>query len=86
MDRDALLKAHGLAHRGGLIAAPPMDFAPHIVALDNFLRLSFNEIYATTGIIGLRLGEKAKDLAGQPVVITGYRRRRRWSTRAISSS
>ena len=72
MDRDALLKAHGRAHRGGLIAAPPVDFAPHILASDNFPRLSFNEIYATTGIIGLRLGEKAKDLVGQPVVIKGY--------------
>ena len=37
-----------------------------------FPRITFNEIYATTGIISLRLGEKAKDLAGQPVVIKGY--------------
>src|ERR1700733_12021864 len=72
MDRDALLKAHGLAHRASLTGTAPTDFAPHVTTSDNFPRLTFNEIYATTGIIGLRLGEKAKDLKGQPVVIKGY--------------
>ena len=72
MDRDALLKAHGLAHKTIAETLAPTDFARAIGAADNYPRLSFGEIYATTGIIGLRLGEKAKDLAGQPVVIKGY--------------
>jgi hypothetical protein len=72
MDRDALLKAHGLAHKTIADASAPTDFARAIGAADNYPRLTFGEIYETTGIIGLRLGAKAKDLAGQPVVIKGY--------------
>jgi len=72
MERDALLKAHGRAHKTIAEAQAPTDFARTIEAADNYPRLSFNEIYATTGIIGLRIGEKAKDLAGRPVVIKGY--------------
>lgn len=60
MDRDALLKAHGLAHRGIADALAPTEFARSLSGSDNYPRLSFAELYATTGIIGLRLGEKAK--------------------------
>ncbi len=34
--------------------------------------LTFREIYATIGVIGLRIGEEARALAGQPVRVRGY--------------
>ena len=73
MDPDDRLRLHGQAHRASLAAdAAPKEFSNIIRPTDNFPRLTFKDIYATTGIIGLRLGEMAKDLAGQPVVIKGY--------------
>ncbi len=42
------------------------------MAAHNYPLLKFNDIYATVGAIGLRLGERAKDLAGVPVRIRGY--------------
>jgi hypothetical protein len=66
MDRASLL-GHGLQHRPGLsLAEAPLDLplaAP---------RLAFSELYATKGIIGLRLTDQARDLAGRTVIIRGY--------------
>ena len=66
MDRASLL-GHGLRHRSGLsLVEAPLDLpaaAP---------RLAFSELYATKGIIGLRLTDQARDLAGRIVIIRGY--------------
>lgn len=63
---------HGHFHPpvGGraLLTGPPRAIA----GIDSCARLSFAELYATTGIIGQRLSDKAKELAGRPVVIAGY--------------
>jgi hypothetical protein len=64
-----LLSQHGKKHPGIL----PMDaFAPLPPATHNYPLLGFKDIYATVGAIGLRLGARAKDLAGEPVRIRGY--------------
>jgi hypothetical protein len=66
MDRAAPL-GHGAQHRAGAsLAAAPLELP---VAAP---RLAFSELYATKGIIGLRLTEQARDLAGCTVAIRGY--------------
>jgi hypothetical protein len=60
---------HGRAH-GRL--APAAEFARLPRATDNYPLLGFREIYATIGVIGLRIGDRAKELAGQPVRIRGF--------------
>ena len=64
-----LLSQHGRQHPGLL---PADAFAPLPPATHNYPLLGFKEIYATVGVIGLRLGPRAKDLAGAPVRIRGY--------------
>ena len=64
-----LLSQHGRKHPGIL---SPDAFAPLPPATHNYPLLGFKEIYATVGVIGLRLGARAKDLAGAPVRIRGY--------------
>jgi len=64
-----LLSRHGLKHPGLM---PVESFAPLPPAADNYPLLGFKDIYATVGAIGLRLGERARDLAGEPVRIRGY--------------
>src|SRR5579864_6186880 len=64
-----LLSQHGKNHPGLL----PVDaFAPLPMSTHNYPLLNFNDIYATVGAIGLRLGERAKSRAGEPVRIRGY--------------
>jgi hypothetical protein len=60
---------HGRAH-GRLVQAA--DISPLPQASDNYPALLFREIYATTGVIGLRIADRAKELARQPVRIRGY--------------
>jgi hypothetical protein len=64
-----ILTPHGRNH-GALIAPELVPRLPGTT--DNFPLLSFKDIYATTGVIGLRLGDRAKELAQQPVRIRGY--------------
>ena len=64
-----LVSQHGRKHPGILLADA---FAPLPPSTHNYPRLTFKDIYATVGAIGLRLGERAKDLAGKPVCIRGY--------------
>jgi hypothetical protein len=62
------LSDHGRRHT--VVAAaeiPPLPPATH-----NYPMLSFLDIYATVGAIGLRIGEGARALAGRPVRIRGY--------------
>jgi hypothetical protein len=66
MDRAALL-GHGLQHRTGLTLAEAPLALPITAP-----RLAFSELYATKGIIGLRLTDQARDLAGRIVIIRGY--------------
>src|SRR4051794_29213978 len=51
-------------------AVPAFDRLP--AATDNYPRLRFRDIYATIGVIGMRLTEQARSLHGSPVVIRGY--------------
>lgn len=64
-----LLSQHAKNHPGVL---PADAFAPLPIATHNYPLLHFKDIYATVGAIGLRLGARAKDLAGGPVRIRGY--------------
>lgn len=64
-----LVSPHGQKHPGLL---PADAFAPLPGGTHNLEQLSFKEIYATVGAIGLRLGARAKELAGMPVRIRGY--------------
>jgi len=65
----ASLSPHGRNH--GALVLP--DAVPRLpLATDNYPALSFRDIYATTGVIGLRIGEPAKELSGLPVRIRGY--------------
>ena len=64
-----LVSRHGRQHPGLL---PAEAFPPLPGGLGNLELLSFKEVYATVGAIGLRLGERAKSLAGTPVRIRGY--------------
>jgi len=64
-----LLSQHAQRHPGLL----PADAFPRLPAIaHNYPLLGFRDIYATVGAIGLRLGERAKELAGNPVRICGY--------------
>ncbi len=65
----AILSAHGRNH-GDLVAA--RDIARLPAATDNYPLLTFREIYATVGVIGLRIGEEARALDGRPVRVRGY--------------
>jgi len=69
MPLQRLVSWHGRKHPGLLPAAA---FAPLPAATHNYPALGFKDIYATVGAIGLRLGERAKALAGEPVRIRGY--------------
>lgn len=64
-----ILSPHGRNH-GRLVAPASLARLPR--ATDNYPLLTFTDIYATTGVIGLRIADRAKDLAGQPVRIRGY--------------
>jgi len=64
-----ILSPHG-RHHGVLVAPASIARLPR--ATDNYPVLSFKDIYATTGVIGLRLAEPAKALAGESVRIRGY--------------
>ena len=64
-----ILSSHAARHPG---VRRPESFAPLSPSVHNLPALSFNEIYATVGAIGLRLGERARALAGNPVRIRGY--------------
>jgi hypothetical protein len=57
---------HPTSHR--LLLPPP----PPVTSGGPYLRLSFAELYATQGVIGQRLSARAQDLAGKPVMISGY--------------
>ncbi len=65
----AILSPHGRGHPG-LVAAQDIPRLPP--ATDNYPLLAFRDIYATIGVIGLRIGEEARSLAGQPVRVRGY--------------
>ena len=69
MSGSTLLSPHGRNHVA-LLTRASFPRLPH--ATDNHPVLAFREIYATTGIIGLRIGDRAKELAGQPVRVRGY--------------
>ncbi|HUK61384.1 MAG TPA: hypothetical protein VLV50_19290 [Stellaceae bacterium] len=69
MTLSRLLSQHGRKHPGIL---PADAFGPLPPATHNYPVLAFKDIYATVGAIGLRLGERARDLAGQTVRIRGY--------------
>jgi hypothetical protein len=64
-----LVSQHGRRHPGLL---PTDAFAPLPLASSNYPVLGFKDIYTTVGAIGLRLGERAKQFAGNPVRIRGY--------------
>jgi hypothetical protein len=64
------LTLHGSAH--GRLAPSTAFFSRLPDVTDNYPALSFREIYATIGVIGLRIGDRAKELAGQPVRVRGY--------------
>ncbi len=68
MDRDALLKAHGLAHRSIADALAPTEFARSLTGADNYPRLT---LARSTNNRHHRPAPRreAKDLAGQLVVI-----------------
>jgi hypothetical protein len=65
----AILSSHGHNH-AGLVAACHIPRLPPTT--DNYPLLTFRDIYATIGVIGLRIGDKACALAGQPVRVRGY--------------
>ena len=65
----SILSPHGRSH-GALLTPASVPRLPR--ATDNYPGLSFRDIYATTGVIGLRIAGPAKELAGQPVRIRGY--------------
>jgi len=69
MSLPRLLSQHGRKHSG---LKPADAFAPLPAAAHNYPLLGFKEIYSTVGAIGLRLGERARGLAGEPVRIRGY--------------
>lgn len=69
MGSPTILSPHGRNHSALVPAAaiPRLPLGTH-----NYPLLGFRDIYATVGIIGLRLGKRARELAGQPVRIRGY--------------
>jgi hypothetical protein len=66
---DPTLSPHGRNH-GALLA--PATVPRLLASTGNYPALSFKEIYATTGVIGLRIADPAKELVGRPVRIRGY--------------
>jgi hypothetical protein len=64
-----LISLHGQKHPGLM---PADAFGPLPPATHNYPLLGFKDIYATVGAIGLRLTDRARDLAGEPVRIRGY--------------
>ena len=64
-----IVSPHGRNH-GALLPAASFERLPPVT--DNYPVLRFKDIYATVGIIGLRLADRAKELAGQPVWVRGY--------------
>jgi hypothetical protein len=64
-----ILSPHGRNHA---VLVPAASFEPLPPVTDNYPLLGFKDIYATVGIIGLRLGSRARELAGQPVRVRGY--------------
>ena len=64
-----ILTPHGRNH-GALITPDRVPRLPQ--ATDNYPLLPFKDIYATIGVVGLRLGDRAKDLARKPARIRGY--------------
>ncbi|HKT20745.1 MAG TPA: hypothetical protein VJR47_22020 [Stellaceae bacterium] len=69
MSLPRLLSQHGRMHPG---LKPADAFVPLPAATHNYPLLGFKDVYATVGAIGLRLGERARTLAGEPVRIRGY--------------
>ena len=69
MSLTRILSQHARRHPGIL---PADSFSPLASAIDNYPLLDFKDLYATVGVIGLRIGERAKQLAGNPVRIRGY--------------
>ena len=51
---------------------PAHAFGSLPLSTHNYPLLGFKDIYATIGAIGLRLAERARELAGEPVRIRGY--------------
>jgi len=64
-----LLSLHGRKHPGLL---PANAFSQLPPATHNYPLLGFKDLYATVGAIGLRLGERAREFAREPVRIRGY--------------
>ena len=64
-----LISPHGQKHPG---LQPAGAFGPLPPTTHNYPLLGFKDIYATVGVIGLRLTDRARDLAGEPVRIRGY--------------
>ena len=64
-----VLSQHARKHPG---LRPAEAFPPLPSAAHNYPLLDFKDIYATVGAIGLRVGARAKELAGNPVRIRGY--------------
>ncbi len=62
--------AHACVHKD--FTSPAKSALRVATPTDNYPRLQFRDLYATLGIIGLRLTEQAKALHGRPVVIRGY--------------
>jgi hypothetical protein len=69
MPLSRLLSQHGRKHPGLM---PTESFTLLPTSTHNYPLLGFKEIYATVGAIGLRLAERARGLAGEPVRIRGY--------------
>jgi hypothetical protein len=63
------LSAHGRRHAAVVDAAA---FPPPPPGAHNHPVLGFADIYATVGVIGLRLGPGLRALAGGPVRVRGY--------------
>jgi hypothetical protein len=69
MPLSRLLSQHGRKHPG-LLSADAFEALPP--AAHNYPLLGFKDLYATVGVIGLRLADRARELAGEPVRIRGY--------------
>lgn len=69
MAAPTILSPHGRSH-SKLVSAAEIPRLPR--ETDNYPLLGFRDIYATVGIIGLRIGARARELAGQPVRLYGY--------------
>lgn len=67
--QSSILSPHGRNH-GALIGPGGVPRLP--LTTDNYPALTFRDIYATTGVIGMRIADAAKELAGRPVRIRGF--------------